>query len=94
MAKKLKTAHRDLVEALDHHSKVMQEKPLSSKRAGRATAKLRLAVSAYSAVVAGKTGQPDPFVDYDALDPATVASLAAERDAIAHKKSSDQGTLD
>jgi hypothetical protein len=83
VSKKIKTALRDLVDALEKHAAVTAERPTSSKRAGRATAKVRTAAAAYTAIVAAKTGQPNPFVDF--LDDETVASLRAERDAVARK---------
>jgi flagellar biosynthesis GTPase FlhF len=83
VSKKIKTALRDLVDALEKHAAVTAERPTSSKRAGRATAKVRSAAAAYTAIVAAKTGQPNPFVDF--LDDETVASLRAERDAVARK---------
>lgn len=83
MSKKIKTALRDLVDALEKHAAVTAERPTSSKRAGRATAKVRSAAAAYTSIVADKTGQPNPFVDF--LDDETVASLRAERDAVARK---------
>jgi hypothetical protein len=83
VSKKIKTTLRDLVDALEKHAAVTAERPTSSKRAGRATAKVRTAAAAYTAIVAAKTGQPNPFVDF--LDDETVASLRAERDAVARK---------
>lgn len=83
VSKKIKTALRDLVDALEKHAAVTAERPSSSKRAGRATAKVRTAAAAYTAIVADKTGQPNPFVDF--LDEETVISLRAERDAVARK---------
>ena len=83
VSKKIKTALRDLVDALEKHAAVTAERPSSSKRAGRATAKVRTAAAAYTAIVADKTGQPNPFVDF--LDEETVTSLRAERDAVARK---------
>ena len=83
VSKKIKTALRDLIDALEKHAAVTAERPTSSKRAGRATAKVRSAAASYTAIVAAKTGQPNPFVDF--LDDETVASLRAERDAVARK---------
>ena len=85
MSKKIKTALRDLVDALEKHAAVTAERPTSSKRAGRATAKVRSAAAAYTSIVADKTGQPNPFVDF--LDPETVQSLRGERDALVTKTS-------
>jgi len=84
VSKKIDAALKSLVKALEHHGEVMSDRPVSAKRAGRATEKVRQAASAYTQVVADKTGQPNPFVDF--LDPETVQSLRGERDAIATKK--------
>ncbi|OII23915.1 hypothetical protein [Frigoribacterium sp. MCBA15_019] len=84
MAKKIPTALAELVHALEHHAEVVTAKSSSSKRLGRATAKLRRASAAYTEVVAARTGQPNPFVDF--LDPETIESLRAERDRMANGK--------
>ncbi|KQN41631.1 MULTISPECIES: hypothetical protein [unclassified Frigoribacterium] len=86
MAKKIPTALADLVDALEHHAEVVTAKSSSSKRLGRATAKVRRAAATYTDVVAARTGQPNPFVDF--LDPETIESLRAERDRMANDKSS------
>ncbi|WP_423917591.1 hypothetical protein ACPEEZ_08770 [Frigoribacterium sp. 2-23] len=83
MTKKIDTALKDLVKAIKKHGEVMNERPLSVKRAGRATERVRVATAAYTQVVADKTGQPNPFVDF--LDPETVESLRHERDAFVTK---------
>lgn len=59
-----------------------QPLPRLQQRLGRATAKVRRASAAYTEVVAARTGQPNPFVDF--LDPETIESLRAERDRIAN----------
>lgn len=86
VSKKIDSALKTLVKALSKHGEVMNERPVSVKRAGRATEKVRQAAADYTAVIAEKTGQPNPFVDF--LDPETVASLRGERDRLAkgHKK--------
>ena len=89
VSKKIDAALKSLLKALEHHGEVMSDRPVSAKRAGRATEKVRQAASAYTQVVADKTGQPNPFVDF--LDPETVQSLRGERDAIATKKTSKHG---
>jgi hypothetical protein len=92
VSKKIDAALKTLVKALEHHGEVMGDRPVSAKRAGRATEKVRQAAAAYTTVVAEKTGQPNPFVDF--LDPATVRSLKGERDAIAAKKSTKKDGKD
>jgi len=84
VSKKIDAALKTLVKALEHHGEVMGDRPLSAKKAGRATERVRQAAAEYTLVVADKTGQPNPFVDF--LDPETVRSLRGERDAIAAKK--------
>ncbi|KQO47703.1 MULTISPECIES: hypothetical protein [unclassified Frigoribacterium] len=86
MAKKIPTALAELVHALEHHAEVVTAKSSSSKRLGRATAKVRRAATTYTDVVATRTGQPNPFVDF--LDPETIESLRAERDRMANGKAS------
>jgi len=84
---KIDAALKTLVKALTKHAEVMNDRPVHVKKAGRATEKVRRATAEYTALVAEKTGQPNPFVDF--LDPETVASLRSERDRIARKDKKD-----
>lgn len=84
---KIDAALKTLVKALAKHGEVMNERPVHVKRAGRATEKVRRAAADYSAIVAEKTGQPNPFVDF--LDPETLASLRGERDRLARGDKKD-----
>lgn len=86
MAKKINTALDELVAALRHHAAVVTDRPVSSKRAGRASAKVQEAAAAYAEAVARKTGQSNPF--YDFLDPETISSLRAEHAALSDARNS------
>ncbi|AMM21956.1 hypothetical protein AX769_19670 [Frondihabitans sp. PAMC 28766] len=83
MTKKIDTALKDLTKALEKHAQIVGLKPVPLKKAGRAAAELRTAAAAYANIVEDKTGQTNPFIDF--LDPATIESLARERDAIVKK---------
>jgi len=85
MSKKIDSALKDLIKALRKHAQVAGERHVSLKRSQRATAKVRAAASAYAAAVHARSGLGNPFDDVidPALDPETLESLAAERDAIA-----------
>lgn len=87
VTKKIDTALRDLTKALEKHAQIVGLKPVPLKKAGRAAAELRTAAAAYANIVEAKTGQTNPFIDF--LDPATMASLAHEREALLAKKSGD-----
>jgi hypothetical protein len=85
MSKKIDAALKDLVKALRKHAVVAGDRHISLKRSQRATARVRAAASAYAAAVHARSGLGNPFDDVldPGLDAATLASLAAERDAIA-----------
>ena len=85
MSKKIDSALKDLIKALRKHAAVAGERHVSLKRSQRATARVRAAATAYAAAVHARSGLGNPFDDVidPALDPATLESLAAERDAIA-----------
>ncbi|TXN30992.1 hypothetical protein [Lacisediminihabitans profunda] len=85
MSKKIDATLKDLVKALENHAKVVGGRNVSLKKSQRAAAKLQAAASAYSVAVYTKTGLDSPFNDVlrPGLDEATVASLEAERDALA-----------
>jgi hypothetical protein len=57
------------------------------KKAQRAAASIHQAAFDYSSLVQQKTGIESPFPNlwHDELEPSTVASLKAERDALVHK---------
>lgn len=87
MSKKIDAAHRALATALDKHARLVSDKESNPRKVERASAELRAAAKAYSALVSARTGTASPFADLvDArLDQPTIASLRAERDAIAKK---------
>lgn len=85
MSKKIDAALKDLKKALNAHAEVVGGSAVSLKKAQRANAKVAAAASAYAAVVHAKSGIGNPFngMHEPALESTTLASLAAERDAIA-----------
>ena len=86
MSKKIDEALKDLKKALRKHAEEVGAHQVSLKKSQRAAAKLAAAATAYAAAVHLKTGQDSPFNDMvlPGLESATVHSLEAERDAIAH----------
>lgn len=84
MSKKIDSALKDLIKALKKHADVASSKPLSLKKSQRATAKVHAAATTYAEVVHAKSGLENPFADVlmPGLEESTLASLAAERDAI------------
>jgi hypothetical protein len=90
MSKKIDSALKDLIKALKKHADVADERHVSLKRSQRATARVRVAASAYAAAVHARSGLGNPFDDVldPALDSETLQSLAAERDAIARSVTS------
>jgi hypothetical protein len=88
VTKKIDTALKDLTKALEKHAQIVGLKPVPLKKAGRAAAELREAAAAYANIVEARTGQTNPFIDF--LDPATIASLQNERDAILQRKAADK----
>jgi hypothetical protein len=85
MSKKIDSALKDLVKALKNHADAVSGNRVTLKKTQRAAAKVRAAATAYAEVVHAKTGQGSPFADViePGLEATTIASLAAERDAIA-----------
>ncbi|AZZ50251.1 hypothetical protein C5C31_08045 [Rathayibacter rathayi] len=85
MSKKIDAAHRALVEALDKHALLVLDKSSKPRKVERAGAELRAATKTYAALVSARTGIASPFADLadPRLDKPTIASLRAERDAIA-----------
>ncbi|RKR72975.1 hypothetical protein C8E83_0057 [Frondihabitans australicus] len=88
VTKKIDTALHDLTKALEKHAQIVGLKPVPLKKAGRAAADLRQAAAAYANIVEARTGQTNPFIDF--LDPATMESLAHERDAIQARKAAEK----
>jgi predicted NACHT family NTPase len=85
MSKKIDATLKDLTKALENHAKVVGGRTVSLKKSQRAAAKLQATATAYAAAVYSKTGLDSPFNDVvrPGLDAATLASLEAERDALA-----------
>ncbi|MCS5729970.1 hypothetical protein N1031_09375 [Herbiconiux moechotypicola] len=90
MAKKTKTALKELVKALEKHVEVLDDPKSTRGKRDRATARVRSAAIAYSSVLHSRTGSESPFLDIPdpGLDAQTVASLKAEKDALVAKRSS------
>jgi len=85
MSKKIDAALKDLKKALNKHAEAVGGDAVSLKKAQRASAKVAAAASAYAEVVHAKSGMGNPFNDMiqPGLEASTIASLHAERDAIA-----------
>jgi len=85
MSKKIDSARKDLTKALKKHAEIVGGTAVSLKKAQRAAADIHLAAITYAALVEAKTGLPSPFGDVlkPGLDTSTMASLTAERDALA-----------
>ena len=85
MSKKIDAALKDLKKALNKHADAVGGSAVSLKKAQRATAKVAAAASAYAEAVHAKSGMGNPFTDMvqPGLEQSTLASLHAERDAIA-----------
>lgn len=85
MSKKIDSALKDLTKALTRHAEAVGGRAVSLKKAQRASAKVAAAAGAYAEAVHAKSGMPNPFNDMiqPGLENSTIASLAAERDAIA-----------
>ena len=85
MSKKIDAALKDLKKALTKHADAVGGSAVSLKKAQRAGAKVAAAATAYAEAVHAKSGMGNPFDDMvqPGLDGGTLASLAAERDAIA-----------
>ena len=83
MSKKIDAALKDLKKALNKHADVVGGSAVSLKKSQRASAKVASAADAYAAAVQAKSGLGNPFTGMETLEDSTLASLAAERDAIA-----------
>ncbi|PRY67016.1 hypothetical protein B0I08_108100 [Glaciihabitans tibetensis] len=87
MSKKIDAARKRLTKALKNHAAVVGGTAVSLKKAQRAVTEVHQAAIDYSALVEAKTGIESsfPMLWQDGLEPSTVASLVAERDALASK---------
>lgn len=85
MSKKIDAALKDLKKALNQHADAVGGSAVSLKKAQRASAKVAAAATAYAEAVHAKSGVGNPFDEMiqPGLEQSTLASLAAERDAIA-----------
>ncbi len=86
MSKKIDSALKTLVKALTKHADAVGGSTVSLKKSQRTTAKVQAAATAYAEAVHTKSGLGSPFSDVIApgLENSTIASLEAERDAIAN----------
>lgn len=84
MSKKIDAALKELKKALNKHADAVGGGTVSLKKAQRASAKVAAAATAYAEAVHAKSGLGNPFDDMvqPGLESSTLASLAAERDAI------------
>ncbi|MFM9876685.1 MAG: hypothetical protein ACKVOG_02385 [Rhodoglobus sp.] len=85
MSKKIDSALRDLKKALNKHAEAVSGRAVSLKKSQRASARVAAAASAYAEAVHAKSGMGNPFADVlePGLEATTLASLTAERDALA-----------
>jgi hypothetical protein len=88
MSKKIDSARKELTKALKKHAEVVGANAVSLKKSQRAASAVHNAAVKYAAAVEAKTGLPNPLsnIGMPGLDTKTLASLAAERDAIAAPK--------
>jgi uncharacterized protein YukE len=91
MSKKINAALKDLKKALNAHADAVGGSAVSMKKAQRASAKVAAAATAYAAAVHAKSGLGNPFDDMlqPGLESVTLASLAAERDALQQGRTGD-----
>lgn len=87
MSKKIDEARKQLNKALKKHADVVGGSAVSLKKSQRAAAAVHEAAANYAAVVHHKTGLASPFegITPESLEPATIASLEAERDKLSTK---------
>ncbi|MDH6182044.1 hypothetical protein M2152_002226 [Microbacteriaceae bacterium SG_E_30_P1] len=85
MSKKIDSALKELKKALKKHAEVVGGPAVSLKKSQRASAKVAAAADAYAAAVLEKSGMPNPFTGMETLEASTIASLAAERDALKNR---------
>jgi uncharacterized protein YukE len=91
MSKKINAALKDLKKALNAHADAVGGSAVSMKKAQRASAKVAASATAYAAAVHAKSGLGNPFDDMlqPGLESVTLASLAAERDALQQGRTGD-----
>jgi hypothetical protein len=84
MSKKIDSALRRLIKALEKHADALGGARVSLKKAERANAKLQAAATEYAEVIYQKSGVDTPFTEVSraSLDTETLDSLSAERDAL------------
>jgi len=87
MSKKIDKARKQLTKALKKHADVVGGTAVSLKKSERAAAVVYEAADNYATLVHTKTGLASPFegIAPVKLEPATVASLEAERDKLSTK---------
>ena len=87
MSKKIDEARKHLTKALKKHAEVVGGTAVSLKKSQRAAAAVYEAAARYAEVVHKKTGLASPFegIEPAGLEPATIASLEAERDKLSTK---------
>ena len=87
MSKKIDEARKQLNKALKKHAEVVGGTAVSLKKSQRAAAAVHAAADRYAEVVHKKTGLASPFegLIQVSLEPATIASLEAERDMLSTK---------
>lgn len=94
MAKKTKTALKELVKALEKHQEVLSDPKTGDGKRTRAGARVRSAAIAYASAIYSRTGGASPFLDLPdpGLDASTVASLKAEKAALEAKQSAKKAS--
>ena len=87
MSKKIDEARKHLNKALKKHAEVVGGTAVSLKKSQRAASAVFDAAQAYAEAVHTKTGLASPFegITPVSLEPATIASLEAERDKLSTK---------
>ena len=87
MSNKINTARKGVTKALKKHAEIVATQPVSLKKSQRAAAAVQAACAAYANAVYNKTGLDSPFAETPVigLEPSTIASLEAERDALSTK---------
>ena len=87
MSKKIDEARKHLNKALKKHAEVVGGAAVSLKKSQRAASAVFEAAQAYAEAVHKKTGLASPFegITPVSLEPATIASLEAERDKLSTK---------
>ena len=94
MAKKLKTALRDLTDALDKHADVVGDDKASAKKLEKATRRVREAAIAYAAIAYHRSGAASPFADIKSpgLGEDVIASLRSEKELLAARNAAKKAS--